>query len=346
MKAPVGILANPASGKDIRRLVARASVFDNQEKRAIVARCLAGLQAFGQPEVVYFDDAHGIARGGLECAGVRGRAVARTQSGRADDTTRAAADMRSAGCGVVITLGGDGTNRAFAKGWPDAPLLPLSTGTNNVFPRIVEGTLAGLAAATVARGRVALAEVSRQAKVVHIAIEGERDDIALIDAVATNDRFVGARALLDCDRLVLAVLATATPAAVGLTSVGGLMTPVGPSEDFAAVVRFATPGRPALHRVRAPIAPGMFQEFGVASVDRLVFGARVRLSGPGVLALDGERERVLRRGQRATMEVHRDGPRVIDVERVLRSGAALGAVRTVESAEPCGNLGEEPCDAV
>ena len=39
----VGIVANPASGKDIRRLVARASVFDNQEKQAIVQRALAGM---------------------------------------------------------------------------------------------------------------------------------------------------------------------------------------------------------------------------------------------------------------------------------------------------------------
>ncbi len=29
---PIGIVCNPASGKDIRRLTARASVFDNQEK--------------------------------------------------------------------------------------------------------------------------------------------------------------------------------------------------------------------------------------------------------------------------------------------------------------------------
>ena len=330
---PVGILANPASGKDIRRLVARASVFDNQEKRAIVTRCLAGIQALGQPEVVYFDDAHGIARGGLEAAGVQGTALTRTRTGRADDTTRAAAEMRDAGCGAVITLGGDGTNRAFAKGWLDAPLIPLSTGTNNVFPRIVEGTLAGAAAGAVASGRVALAKVSRHAKVIHITIDGERDDIALIDAAVTNDRFVGARALLDCDRLVLAVLATATPTAVGLTSVGGLMAPVGGSEDRAAVVRFATLGRPALHRVRAPIAPGMFQEFGVASVSQIRFDAPVTIEGPGVLALDGERDRVLGRGQRATMEVRRDGPRVIDVDQVLRSGAALGVVHAVQSEE-------------
>ena len=43
----------------------------------------------------------------------------------------------------------DGTNRAAVKGWRDAPLLTISTGTNNVFPMMVEGTTAGMAAALV-----------------------------------------------------------------------------------------------------------------------------------------------------------------------------------------------------
>ena len=39
-----------------------------------------------------------------------------------------------------MSLGGDGTNRIIARTWPDVPLLPLSTGTNNVFPVTVDAT--------------------------------------------------------------------------------------------------------------------------------------------------------------------------------------------------------------
>jgi len=39
-RATVGIIANPESGRDIRRLVAHASVFDNMEKVSIVERLL------------------------------------------------------------------------------------------------------------------------------------------------------------------------------------------------------------------------------------------------------------------------------------------------------------------
>ena len=38
------------------------------------------------------------------------------------------------GVKCIITLGGDGTNRAVAKGCGDTPIIPVSSGTNNVFP--------------------------------------------------------------------------------------------------------------------------------------------------------------------------------------------------------------------
>jgi predicted polyphosphate/ATP-dependent NAD kinase len=43
----VGIIANPASGKDIRRLVAHASVFDNNEKSTFCSGALAWTLAGG-----------------------------------------------------------------------------------------------------------------------------------------------------------------------------------------------------------------------------------------------------------------------------------------------------------
>ena len=47
-----GIVANPASGRDIRRLVAGASVFGNADKAGMVFRLLAGLGAAGVERVL------------------------------------------------------------------------------------------------------------------------------------------------------------------------------------------------------------------------------------------------------------------------------------------------------
>ena len=43
----IGIIANPAAGRDIRRLVAQASVFPIAEKRNMITRIFSALGAVG-----------------------------------------------------------------------------------------------------------------------------------------------------------------------------------------------------------------------------------------------------------------------------------------------------------
>ena len=58
VRGPIGIIANPASGKDIRRLVAHGSVFDNQEKRSMVRRAVLGALAAGAGEFLFMPGPH------------------------------------------------------------------------------------------------------------------------------------------------------------------------------------------------------------------------------------------------------------------------------------------------
>jgi predicted polyphosphate/ATP-dependent NAD kinase len=148
----VGIIANPASGKDIRRLVAYGSTFDNEEKVRIVRRVLMGLAAVGIKDVVFMPDTYGIVRRALDQIELQ-TVVTPTSfriEGDQEDSTRAAREMAEKKAGCIVTLGGDGTNRAVAKGSGRVPILPISTGTNNVFPAMIEGTLAGLSAGLIA----------------------------------------------------------------------------------------------------------------------------------------------------------------------------------------------------
>lgn len=331
----VGIIANPASGKDIRRLVAHASVFDNEEKRNIIRRAILGAVATGARRFVMMPDQNALIEGALDGlkvdATVEFAESPRTAS--ALDTERVAAAMQQAGCRAVIALGGDGTNRAVARGWQDLPLVAISTGTNNVFPRMLEGTTAGAAAGLVASGHIPLSEAAHQAKVVHVEIDGEDDDLALIDAVLLDERFVGARAIWDPAKIRTIVLTRAEPAAMGMSAIGGLLHPVTGDDEGGLAVDIGA-GDTLL---QAPIAPGLFRTIPIAAVRRLTGRETVEVEGPGILAFDGERERMLKPGQAARLSVARTGPHVIDVAHVLRFAACNGLFRTTpQGVEPHG----------
>lgn len=335
MPGVVGLVVNPASGKDIRRLVASASVFDNREKLSIVRRAVLGAMAAGIERFVYMPDCHGIVSAAVEDLGERAtfERLPSPVTDSALDTTRAAERMRELDVGCVITLGGDGTNRAFVLGWQEAPLVAISTGTNNVFPEMVEGTIAGAAAGLVASGAVSLTEATRQVKTIHVTVEGERDELALIDAVLLDEAFVGARAIWSPARLKTLVLARAEPAVVGMSAIGGLLHPLPDHVDGGLVVEVGPGGEV----VTAPIAPGLYAEVPVSAFREVGPGEIVEVCGPGVLALDGERERRLKPGQSARLTVRRDGPLVVDIQAVLRLAATRGQFRTTWNEGTHGN---------
>jgi hypothetical protein len=56
----VDVIANPMSGRDIRRLVASASVFPNAEKASMVVRLTAAAGALGVGRVLVSTDTFGV----------------------------------------------------------------------------------------------------------------------------------------------------------------------------------------------------------------------------------------------------------------------------------------------
>jgi hypothetical protein len=322
----VGILANPMSGRDVRRLAARASTTTLEIKRDQVARAAIGAVAGGAKKLFVVAEPFRISTSAVEHLRLDAEICVLDVGAelRAADTRRAVERLREAGCGALVVLGGDGTQRAVAKAWRDAPLVPLSTGTNNVFPLHVEATSAGIAAGLVASARIPLAEVSRPVKVVEVAIEGEPGDLALVDAALVVDDSVGNFMPFEPAKLRRLVLARAEPAAVGMSPIGGLLHPCGDGDEFGVALVCGAHGDGG-RALLAPISPGLFRTVHVLDVRRIALGEAVTVEGPGVLAFDGDRERTLAPGQRAVLCVTRTGPRRIDVEGALARAAREGA---------------------
>lgn len=314
---PIGIIANPASGKDIRRLVAFGSVFDNNEKVNIVRRVLLGLDAMEVREVFFMPDYFGIGPRAMEDLDVSLKAtyLEMLTEGTQDDSTRAAEIFNRKGVACIVTLGGDGTNRAVAKASGDTPVLPISTGTNNVFPFMVEGTLAGIAAGAIAREPDALNTVTSRAPILEIRRDGDLVDIALIDVVVSKAGFIASRAVWDVSTLQEIFLSRAEPGNIGFSSVGGYLCAL-PRNSGKGVHILVGAGH---HKVKAPIAPGLIRWVPVESFRTFEPGEAVAISRtPAVIALDGERELSVADGDELTVRVNPNGPPVIDMGEALR----------------------------
>ncbi len=331
MSSPlVGIIANPASGRDIRRLVAHGTVFDNNEKTAIVRRVLLGLEAVGVRRVAYMPE-HDF--------GILPRALTELQSsslqltadplampvlGTSFDSTRAAQLLVELGAGCIITLGGDGTNRAVSLGCASVPLVPISTGTNNVFPTFLEGTIAGMAAGLVAHG-ITNGRTVRQVPRLEVRINGVAVESALVDVVVSSLPFVGARALWDMSVVREVVLSRVVPATIGLSALGGalLNSNKGWNGQSGMHIVLGEGGQ----QVLAPLAPGLISWVGVKEHRLLAVDDVVRFqSGIGTVALDGERELELSTSSVAEVRLVADGPYVVNVPAALEAAAHAGCL--------------------
>jgi predicted polyphosphate/ATP-dependent NAD kinase len=314
----VGIIANPRAGKDIRRLVAHGSVLDTQEKVYIVRRAILGLNGAGVDEVVFLPDPVGIGvkalSGITETLRITPRFLEMSVYDEAADSTRAARFMRDQGVSCVIVIGGDGTSRVVAKGSGDMPIIPLSTGTNNAFPRFLESTLAGLAAGYYAVRRFERANFSFPTKRLNLYRNGHFEDVALVDVAVCDYQFVGARALWEVERLKELFLTQGMPTNIGMASIGGMVHPIHPREEGGLYLQLGHEGQ----SVTAAIAPGLVAMVNIRSHAILQLGKRVPVTySPAILALDGERELIVNREELWEIELSWQGPRVLDIEKVM-----------------------------
>jgi predicted polyphosphate/ATP-dependent NAD kinase len=334
----VGVVANPASGRDIRRLVAGASVFGNADKAGMVFRLMAGLGAAGVDRVLMLPAADGLSttlhrhlHGRRTAPGPDGATafpeleeLALVLDGTARDSVVAVERMREAGVSAIVVLGGDGTHRVVAKACGDIPICALSTGTNNAFPEMREATVAGLATGLVASGRAGDRALRREAALTVEEARGPGEapappDLALVDVAVTRERFIGARALWRPEDVTELFVTFANPSAVGLSAVAGALHPLERGGASGLHVRLAADPAGAARIVQVALAPGLVVDVPVAEHRVLEVGEAVEVApGPGTVALDGEREIERRSGRALTVRLV-PGPLTIDIDAAMRS---------------------------
>ena len=329
----VGIIANPVSARDIRRVISHAGNLQITDRANILLRVLAGLAATGVSQVVMMPEnagIHGHLRRGLNRATNAGEArfpalelLDMAIGGDASDSATAARMMRQMNVGAIVVLGGDGTHRVVISECGDVPVAGVSTGTNNAFPEMREPTITGLAVGLAVTGAVPPGVAVVNNKCLDVAIN-DRREIALVDVAIVRERFVGARAIWKSESFRELFVAFAEPGSIGLSSIVGLVAPVKRSSPFGRRLVFGDP-RDAPFRVAAPIAPGLIEDIGIARVETLDFDTpRTLTVGSGSIALDGEREITFSERDRISVTLRDAAFRTIDVAACMSFAASNG----------------------
>jgi predicted polyphosphate/ATP-dependent NAD kinase len=337
MPLKVGVIANPVSGRDIRRVIAQANSLQVADRANMLLRALAGLAACGVAEAVMMPERGGVAGHVLRhLAQAANRGETRFPrlsflnmpvTGTVDDSRLAARKLAGEGVAAIIVLGGDGTHRAVAAECGATPIAGISTGTNNAFPEYREPTVTGFATGLAASGAVPKDVAIAANKWLKLEIEGAPSEIALVDVAVVTEQNLGARALWRADTFRELYVTFADPQVIGMSAIAGLVEPVGRDEAGGLMLRLAPAGAAATI-VRAPIAPGLVEPIGVEDWRRLPAGSAFAPAlAAGSIALDGERELSFGPKRKVSIELVEKAFATINVAAVMRYAAAKGLLR-------------------
>lgn len=315
------------SGRDVRRVVARASTSGHQEKQQQVTRLVLGAFAQGVERIFLANEPFRINSRAVENLKQRDQVtileIPLTHS--AIDTQTMAQRMWQEGCRVFIVLGGDGTNRIVSRTLPEAIILPLSTGTNNVFPAFVEASIAGAAAGLIASSVLDYRDHCLRCKQIHLTLsEGKGSDLAIIDAVLLSNDQLGSLLPFKAQNITSLLLTRAEPASIGVSPIGGYLLPCHHEDDFAIFVRCKPVAGDGSKTLTVPISPGLYNEVHVEHIEKTMLNEQVTISGPGILAFDGDRTIKLESHESTRLVVRRDGPWIIETPLIMNAAARLG----------------------
>ena len=315
----VGIIANPLSGKDIRRLVASASVVSTHMKSNEILKLYAGLVAYGIKKVYVMPDYSDISRRAREQYSEKIETILiNTNILDAEETTiRAAKKMEANKVGCIIVFGGDGTCRLVSKHINTTPILPVSTGTNNLFPLNLEGTVVGIAAAKFCLLKNIKKYCTREKK-LEIYDGNNLIDSSLVDVVITKTPYIGSRAIWDIKNIDELFIAKISHEGIGFSSIGYSLLKKDLDFNKGIHITLGENDYNNPQKIMSAIAPGKIEEIEIQGWKEFDNNNEigVKLSS-GTVALDGERTIEFSSSQKISVKLNIEGPYCLKVKEIL-----------------------------
>ncbi|NLJ38436.1 MAG: hypothetical protein GX432_06710 [Candidatus Atribacteria bacterium] len=318
----IGLVVNPAAGKDIRRLVAHGSVFGNREKINYTIRILLGFEQITTVPIklVYMPDPYELVETVIDEIGKSLKNIQFEKApipifGDEADTTHFTQYIaKDPKVSALVVLGGDGTNRLVARYSRKIPLFSISAGTNNVFADNIEPTICGMALGYFINGWVKKDQVLERKKVLRIFQENAEKGIALVDVVLLDKKEIGARAVWDSSLVKFVVVTQTDSMKTGLSAIVDRVIKISSQDHYGGYVFPSRSGR----MVSVAIAPGLVQKIGIGEWGYLQENQSLPINHTeGIIALDGERELPVRSGENWTVLLDKNGPVKANIKQIM-----------------------------
>ena len=309
------------AGKDIRRLVAHGRYVSNNEKVNILRRVFVGLDSVGVEQVLMMPDYDGISNNCMayKSKNLKIETLKMKLMDSEIDSTNAANLLKDLEVDCIITLGGDGTNRSVAKGCTTIPILPISTGTNNVFPENIEGTIAGIAAGLISKNLVDLNKTTYKSKLLEVWIDKSLKDIALVDIAVSFTESLGAKAIWTTSELSEIFVIKAKSTATGLSSIAYMLSGDELDRDKGIHIQTSSVNH---NNLNVPLAPGLIKSVPIKNWNYIEMNSTTTIPQSScILALDGERTLSVKSSSQIEIVLKKDGPIVISTDKAIEQAA-------------------------
>jgi len=194
-------------------------------------------------------------------------------------------------------------------------MIGVSTGTNNAYPKLMEGTVVGMAAAAIATGHEKYKKAYKRDKIIEIKKNGEYIDLALVDVVISDAIVIGSKAIWNIENIKQIIVSKAHPASIGFSSIIGVNKIVSEANAFGAMLTI----NQGENNFLAPLAAGKIVAIQSETVKEIPMNKAVNwlATYKGVIAVDGEREIRFKKGDVFSFTITRNGPLHVQVEKTL-----------------------------
>ena len=143
-----------------------------------------------------------------------------------------------------------------------------------------------------------------------------------MDAVISNEQYIGSKAIWDLNNIKKIIVSNCHPASIGFSAIVGVNKYIDERDDYGAVLDLNS----GENKFMAPVSAGKVVELSSGDLEIIQINQSIvwEANFKGIIAADGEREIVFNIGDKLEFKITRSGPIHVDVRKTMEAAVEEG----------------------